>query len=112
MLTGNYITYRSPQIELTVADIFREYWSEYKEKYPVTPQQAKVVGSVLACRTPALGGRIDQCQECGAVSEQLLVGGETAGHVCCDSCGSQRLDRILSPTSFLSGSIGIKRGHP
>jgi len=49
-----------------VADIFREYWAEYKEKYPVTPQQAKVVGSVLACRTPALGGRVDQCQECGA----------------------------------------------
>jgi hypothetical protein len=66
MLTGNYISYRSSQTELTVADIFREYWAEYKEKHPVTPQQAKVVGSVMACRTPALGGRIDQCQECGA----------------------------------------------
>ena len=66
MLTGNYITYRSAQTELTVADIFREYWAEYKEKNPVRPQQAKVVGSVMACRTPQLGGRLDQCQECGA----------------------------------------------
>jgi hypothetical protein len=62
----SYITYRSSQTELTVADIFREYWAEYKEKHPVTPQQAKVVGSMMACRTPQLGGRVDQCQACGA----------------------------------------------
>ncbi len=67
MSTGTPIVYDSPQTELTVADIFREYWAEYKEKHPVTPQQAKVVGSVLACRTPQLGGRIEQCQECEAL---------------------------------------------
>ena len=64
---GNYITYRSPKTELTVADIFREHWEEYRQHYPVTPQQAKVVGSIMACRTPQLGGRIDQCAECGAL---------------------------------------------
>jgi hypothetical protein len=66
MLLGNYITYRSATTQLTVAGIFREYWAEYRRKNPVTPQQAKVVGSVLACRTPQLGGRLDQCHECGA----------------------------------------------
>jgi len=63
---GNYITYRSPNTELTVADIFREHWDDYRQQYPVTPQQAKVVGAIMACRTPRLGGRIDQCNECGA----------------------------------------------
>ena len=62
-----YITYRSTEAEITVADIFRDYWAEYKEAQPVTPQQAKVVGSIMACRTPQLGGRIDQCQDCGAL---------------------------------------------
>jgi hypothetical protein len=66
MLLGNYITYRSATTKLTVADIFREYWTDYRQKYPVTPQQAKVVGSVMACRTPQLGERLDQCHECGA----------------------------------------------
>jgi hypothetical protein len=66
MSLGNYITYRSPGPELTVADILREYWVEYKKVYPVTPQQAKVAGSIMACRTPQLGGRLDQCQKCGA----------------------------------------------
>ncbi|HEX9926549.1 MAG TPA: transposase zinc-binding domain-containing protein [Anaerolineae bacterium] len=67
VLLNNYLTYRTTQTELTVADIFREYWDEYKQTYPVTPQQAKVVGSMMACRTPQLGGRIDQCNECGAL---------------------------------------------
>jgi hypothetical protein len=60
------ITYRSANTELTVADIFREYWAEYKAEHAVTSQQAKVVGSIMACRTGQLGGRVDQCQACGA----------------------------------------------
>jgi len=60
------ITYHSADAELSVAAILREYWAAYKETHPVTPQQAKVVGSVMACRTPQLGGRVKQCQECGA----------------------------------------------
>ena len=49
-MLGNYITYRSAASELTVADILREHWAEYREKYPVTEQQAKVVGSIMALR--------------------------------------------------------------
>jgi len=62
----SFISYRSADAEITVADIFRENWAEYRAEKPVSPQQAKVVGSIMACRTPQLGGRVDQCQECGA----------------------------------------------
>lgn len=65
-LLDNYVTYRS-STSLTVADIFRSQWAEYRRKYPVTPQQAKVAGSIMSCRTPQLGGRVDQCNECGAL---------------------------------------------
>ena len=65
-LLNNYITHRSTT-HLTVADVFREHWAEYRRKQRVSPEQAKVVGAIMACRTPALGGRIDQCQECGAL---------------------------------------------
>jgi len=65
-LLGNYITHRNSS-ELTVADIFREHWDDYRRKQLVTPEQARVVGAMMACRTPALGGRIDQCNECGAL---------------------------------------------
>ena len=66
-MIGKYVTVRRPKVELTVADILRAHWADYRKQYPVTPQQAKVVGSVLACRTPQLGGRIDECGECGAL---------------------------------------------
>jgi hypothetical protein len=44
-LLGNYITHRS-STELTVADIFREHWDNYGQKYPVTPEPT--LASVLA----------------------------------------------------------------
>jgi hypothetical protein len=65
-LLSNYITHRSSS-ELTVADIFREHWDEYRLNHAVTPEQARVAGALMACRTPQLGGRIDQCNECGAL---------------------------------------------
>lgn len=65
-LLGNYITHRSSS-ELTVADVFREHWDDYRRQHRVTPQQARVAGAIMACRTPALGGRIDECNECGAL---------------------------------------------
>ena len=65
-LLGAYITHRS-STDLTVAAIFREYWAAYRQKYSVTPDQARVAGAMMACRTAALGGRIDQCKECGAL---------------------------------------------
>lgn len=47
----------------TVADVFREHWDAYRQKHRVSPQQAKVAGAMMACRTPALGGRIDECKQ-------------------------------------------------
>lgn len=65
-LNNNYITHRSTT-DLTVADIFRAHWDDYRRHYPVTPDQARVAGAIMACRTPRLGGRIDQCDQCGAM---------------------------------------------
>jgi hypothetical protein len=65
-VSNQYITYRSSST-LTVADVMREHWAEYRRKHRVSPQQAKVVGAMMSCRTPALGGRIDQCQACGGL---------------------------------------------
>ncbi len=59
-----HISYRSSNAKLTVADILREYWDDYRQQYPVTPHQSKVIGSIMACRTPQLGGKMEQCQHC------------------------------------------------
>jgi hypothetical protein len=44
----------------------REHWSDYLGLYPVTAKQARVAAAIMTCRTPQLGGRVDQCKECGA----------------------------------------------
>jgi hypothetical protein len=46
-LLGNYITHRS-STELTVADIFRAHWDDYRQKHRVTPEQARVVGAMMS----------------------------------------------------------------
>lgn len=52
---------------LEVADVFREYESEFKEKYWTTlsVDQKRAFRAIMACRTETLGGHIEQCDKCG-----------------------------------------------
>jgi len=48
-----------------VADIFRLYGADYRNKHILTPQQAKVMSDIEICRTGELGFHADVCEECG-----------------------------------------------
>ena len=50
---------------LEVADIVRAYASAYRARHPLSPQQARVLRCLAACRTAALGGHVDACTRCG-----------------------------------------------
>ena len=63
----NYVSVRGASQAYEVADVFREYGDAYRAQYPVTPEQARVMGALVACRTRALGGQVYECQVCGAV---------------------------------------------
>ncbi|NIR14822.1 MAG: zinc ribbon domain-containing protein [Desulfobacterales bacterium] len=52
-----------------------------------------------------------QCQKCGAISEKLLMGGESGADICCSHCGSQRVSRILSVASLLTKNVASSAGH-
>jgi len=52
---------RSPE----VADIFRSYGQQYREKNVLTAQQYKVMKRIEICRTAALGGHVEACDQCG-----------------------------------------------
>ena len=65
-MLNEYVSVNSGRAEYEVADILRAHLAEYRERYPLTAEQARVCGSLLACRTAELGGHIDKCQECGA----------------------------------------------
>ena len=54
---------RSDGIE--VGDIFRQFGSAYREINKLPLQQLKAMSAIEKCRTQALGGHIDVCEECG-----------------------------------------------
>jgi len=48
-----------------VQDIFRDYARDYIERYNPTQHVRKIIGAIINCRTEALGGHTDVCDECG-----------------------------------------------
>ncbi len=52
---------------LEVADVFRQYGEAYREKYgaSMSTAQRRVMTAIEVCRTAALGGQIEQCDQCG-----------------------------------------------
>src|SRR5438309_1188144 len=52
--------------KLEVADIFRRYGETYREKHgaSMSTAQRRIMTAIEVCRTAALGGQIEQCDEC------------------------------------------------
>jgi hypothetical protein len=51
---------------LEVADILRTHGEEYRSKHPLTKEQLKAMTDIQRCRTAALGGHVDVCDNgCG-----------------------------------------------
>jgi Putative transposase/Transposase zinc-binding domain len=52
----------------TVAAVFRRHGPAYLCDHTLVEGQAKVLRSVIACRTAALGGHLDVCRDCGVAT--------------------------------------------
>jgi hypothetical protein len=52
---------------LEVADIFREQGDAFLDRYGETlsPEQRRALHEIAACRTAALGGHVEECDQCG-----------------------------------------------
>lgn len=52
---------------LEVADIFRRYGESYRHDHgaSMSTAQRRAMGAIEVCRTAALGGHVEQCDECG-----------------------------------------------
>lgn len=61
------IRVRTQKQRYEVADVVREFEAAYREKYPVRPEQARVMAALSQCRTAGLGVTLYQCNECGAL---------------------------------------------
>jgi hypothetical protein len=54
-------------IVIEVADVFRDYGTEYLQKFGkrMPPSHRRVFKDILRCRTPAMGGHVFECNNCG-----------------------------------------------
>jgi hypothetical protein len=52
-----------PRYEL--GDIVRAHADAFRAHHAVSPEQARVLRALAACRTEALGGHLDRCLDCG-----------------------------------------------
>jgi hypothetical protein len=50
---------------IEIADIFSEYGEEYRNQYHQPANLTKVMNLITCCRTSALGGHIEKCDNCG-----------------------------------------------
>ena len=82
---------------LEVADVFRQHQQEFLARWGdcLSPQQRKALRDICACRTAALGARLEQCDHCS--HQQLLF------HSCrnrsCPKCQSKARDQWLARTA-------------
>ena len=53
----------APSCEL--ADVFVRHGADYQAKHYLRPVQAKALRDVTRCRTAALGGHREYCDDCG-----------------------------------------------
>ncbi len=53
--------------KLEVADVFRRYGATYRQKHgaSMSTAQRRVMSAIELCRTAALGGHLERCDECG-----------------------------------------------
>lgn len=51
---------------LEVAHIFRLYGEEYRQEHRLSRPQLRAMRAIEICRTAALGGHVDECEQCGA----------------------------------------------
>jgi hypothetical protein len=76
-----------PEIRFEVADVFRAYGADYREKHNLSGPQLAAMTAIERCRTTALGGHVDHCDHCGHIE----ISYNSCRNRNCPKCrGSQR----------------------
>ena len=103
MVIASIIDVATKKPELELADIFREYFEEYRQLYGCSWEELKAVNAIMKCRTAQMGGLLRVCDGCGRW--QLLW--KSCKNRNCNKCGAfekaqwlARLTRLLLPTHY------------
>lgn len=76
---------------LEVADVVRAAGAEVCARLAVLPSQQRALQAILQCRTPALGGEVYGCTQCGALHYSY----HSCGNRHCPKCHGQQTEQWL-----------------
>ena len=70
---------------VSLAEVLLRHWPEYERRFGarILPSHRRAVQAIISCRTPALGGRIYRCADCGR--EHFVY--HSCHHRACPQCG-------------------------
>lgn len=74
-----------------LADVFKRHGEKYRAEHTLTPEQHKVMNAVINCRNAALGGHVEQCEQC----EATKIAYNSCRNRHCPKCQSIRTARWL-----------------
>lgn len=79
-------TAKPPTVAPTLAEVLREHWPGYARAHRsrLAAPHRRAVRSVLACRTPEMGGRLYRCDDC----HQAHFAYHSCNHRNCPQCGA------------------------
>jgi hypothetical protein len=80
--------------EFSVGGILREWGGEYRRTHAVSTAEARVMEALAACRTAALGGHLEECEECG-YGRPVYPAGQQDGNRHCPVCQGKLARRWL-----------------
>jgi len=75
-------------VATTLAEVLRHFGAEYLRTHGLSTAQARAWRAIVSCRTPALGGQLMRCDDCGA--EQWRW--HSCGNRHCPQCQSRQRD--------------------
>jgi len=84
------------EVKHTLAQVFDQFIDEYKQQYPMTGYQQKVVGDIRQCRTQAMGGHWSVCSKCGEMKKHY----NSCGNRHCPTCQGVNKERWILERSY------------
>jgi len=75
-----------------LAEVFRAAGGAYRDRHTLVPQQQRVMRAIETCRTAALGGHVEQCDQCGV----LKISYNSCRNRHCPKCQTRAKERWLT----------------
>lgn len=80
----------------TLGQVFDRFIDEYKQQYPMTDYQQKVINDIQKCRTAAMGGHWSVCNNCGEMKKHYA----SCGNRHCPTCQGVNKERWILERTY------------